>query len=250
MHGNVLGGTHRSQSRKDLIVGPALIAAWATYVWFGPAAKFPRTPTPERGLRFKVSPATAAASCVALACLVLLGLPAGPVVAAFAAPCTAVVVGRLESSQERARRESIQHDLPFALDLMVAALEAGQSNASALALVGGAVGGPIGAELSGIAAKLDLGGETTLVWEAVGADPTLAPLGRAFARSVRSGASATRVLRRAADEARQSRRAQSEERARSVGVKTAAPLGLCFLPAFVLIGVVPMVVSAFRGLVW
>ena len=34
-----------------------------------------------------------------------------------------------------------------------------------------------------------------------------------------------------------------EERARAVGVKAAVPLGLCLLPAFVLIGVVPLVVA-------
>ncbi|MCW2792983.1 MAG: type secretion system protein, partial [Nocardioides sp.] len=32
-----------------------------------------------------------------------------------------------------------------------------------------------------------------------------------------------------------------EDRARAVGVKAALPLGLCLLPAFVLIGIVPLV---------
>jgi hypothetical protein len=39
-----------------------------------------------------------------------------------------------------------------------------------------------------------------------------------------------------------------EERARSVGVKAAVPLGLCLLPAFVLVGVVPLVVSLLTSL--
>ena len=54
----------------------------------------------------------------------------------------------------------------------------------------------------------------------------------------------------AADELREQRRASARERARSVGVKTAAPLGLCFLPAFVLIGIVPTIISAFQGISW
>jgi hypothetical protein len=33
-------------------------------------------------------------------------------------------------------------------------------------------------------------------------------------------------------------------------VRAAAPLGLCFLPAFVLVGVVPAVVEAFAALSW
>jgi uncharacterized integral membrane protein len=39
-----------------------------------------------------------------------------------------------------------------------------------------------------------------------------------------------------------------EARARSIEVKAAAPLGLCLLPAFVVLGVVPMVVGVFRSM--
>jgi hypothetical protein len=53
-----------------------------------------------------------------------------------------------------------------------------------------------------------------------------------------------------AGDLRRRRRAAAEQRARSVGVRAAAPLGLCFLPAFVLIGVVPSVVSAFAAMSW
>jgi hypothetical protein len=35
-----------------------------------------------------------------------------------------------------------------------------------------------------------------------------------------------------------------ESRARAVGVKAAVPLGVCLLPAFVLVGVVPLVAGA------
>ena len=36
-------------------------------------------------------------------------------------------------------------------------------------------------------------------------------------------------------------RGEVEDRARAVGVKAALPLGLCLLPAFVLLGIVPVV---------
>jgi hypothetical protein len=39
-----------------------------------------------------------------------------------------------------------------------------------------------------------------------------------------------------------------EERARGVGVRAAVPLGLCLLPSFVLLGVVPLVVSLLQSL--
>jgi hypothetical protein len=34
-----------------------------------------------------------------------------------------------------------------------------------------------------------------------------------------------------------------EERARTVGVRAALPLGLCLLPSFLLLGIVPLVVG-------
>jgi uncharacterized integral membrane protein len=51
-----------------------------------------------------------------------------------------------------------------------------------------------------------------------------------------------------ADELRERARADVETRARSIEVKAAAPLGLCLLPAFVVLGVVPMVVGVFRSM--
>ncbi|MCW2777557.1 MAG: hypothetical protein JWN17_1282, partial [Frankiales bacterium] len=50
------------------------------------------------------------------------------------------------------------------------------------------------------------------------------------------------VARLAAD-ARAEARSAAEQRARRAGVLAVAPLGLCFLPAFVLLGVVPVVVG-------
>jgi pilus assembly protein TadC len=46
-----------------------------------------------------------------------------------------------------------------------------------------------------------------------------------------------------ADEQRRVRRWQAEAAARKAGVLAVAPLVLCFLPAFILIGVVPVIVG-------
>jgi hypothetical protein len=51
------------------------------------------------------------------------------------------------------------------------------------------------------------------------------------------------MLQRIALDARESARWAAEARARSVGARAAAPLGLCFLPAFVLVGIVPLVAA-------
>ena len=49
---------------------------------------------------------------------------------------------------------------------------------------------------------------------------------------------------RLSDDLRRASRADVESRARAVGVKAAVPLGVCLLPAFVLVGVVPLVAGA------
>jgi pilus assembly protein TadC len=67
-------------------------------------------------------------------------------------------------------------------------------------------------------------------------------------RARRSGASVTHEVARLADELAQHARFRVEERARAVGVKAAVPLGLCLIPSFVLLGVVPLVVSMLESL--
>ena len=74
-----------------------------------------------------------------------------------------------------------------------------------------------------------------------------APLAVAVARSADSGAALVDALATAADDLRAQRRSQVEADARKVGVRLTAPLGLAFLPAFVLLGVVPVVVSLVSG---
>ncbi len=67
-------------------------------------------------------------------------------------------------------------------------------------------------------------------------------------RAIESGASVSDALQRLAEDLHASARLEAETKARAVGVRAAAPLGLCLLPAFVLIGVVPLVGSAVAAL--
>jgi pilus assembly protein TadC len=67
-------------------------------------------------------------------------------------------------------------------------------------------------------------------------------------RAHRSGSPVTDEVARLADELGHRARLRTEERARTVGVKAAVPLGLCLLPSFVLIGIVPLVVGMLRSL--
>jgi pilus assembly protein TadC len=111
-----------------------------------------------------------------------------------------------------------------------------------------ALPGPATDRLAGVAARLSLGIDPTQVWSSLADEPPLVGLGRTLARAHATGAPVVAAVERLADELARSGRADSEERARAVGVQAAVPLGLCLLPAFVLIGIVPLVVALLTGL--
>jgi pilus assembly protein TadC len=90
-----------------------------------------------------------------------------------------------------------------------------------------------------------MGADPVAVWAAMQLCEPMAPLARTMIRAIETGAPVADGLNRLVDDQRRARRWDSERRARAVGVKAAAPLGLCFLPAFIAIGIVPTIVSTF-----
>lgn len=193
---------------------------------------------PPRGLRLLVTGAVAAGV------LVLLGHLLGVLLAAVAGGVAWHVAGRLESPAARRRRERLRADLPLVVDLMSACLAVGLAPSAALRRVAAALEGPATAELDGVLARLDFGVDPATAWRDLGSHPELGALGRCVARSVESGASVAEAMSRLADDLRRDARARVEERARSVGVRAAVPLGVCLLPAFLLVGVVPLVAGS------
>ena len=181
---------------------------------------------------------------VALGVLFLLGTPAGPPVAVVAAAVCWWLTGRMEPPGARRRRERLVASVPHAVDLMAACLAAGLSPPAALEQVTAVVDQPLSGELAGVSARLRLGVDPATVWRDLAAHPQLGGLGRTIARAVESGASVADAMLRLAEDQRRRHRAAVETRARAVGVKAALPLGGCLLPAFVLVGVVPLVAGS------
>ena len=107
--------------------------------------------------------------------------------------------------------------------------------------VAAALPGPAAARLLPAASRLRLGADPEKTWRTLVDDPALAPLGRALARAQATGAPVATTVERLADDLTRNARAEVEDRARAVGVKAAVPLGICLLPAFLLLGVVPVV---------
>jgi Flp pilus assembly protein TadB len=153
-------------------------------------------------------------------------------------------LGRLEPARVVAAREQTVRALPLTAGLLAASLAAGSPPVVAAEAVGRAIGGPLGTALEGAAASARVGVEPSMAWMGMATDPSLRPLARALSGAVARGASPVAVLERVAHDARDAARWAAEARARSVGARAAPPLGLCFLPAFVLVGIVPVVATA------
>lgn len=178
----------------------------------------------------------------------MVGGTFAPFAAALGAVVVWVVLGRTEDPAVVRRREQLVQDLPTAVDLLAACLDVGAAPESALVTVSRAVEGPVAEELLALHHRLQVGVDPAQVWRGAAAHPQLAPLGRAVGRAHDSGASVSRAVHQLADELRERARADVEARARSIEVKAAAPLGLCLLPAFVVLGVVPMVAGVFASM--
>jgi Flp pilus assembly protein TadB len=173
---------------------------------------------------------------------------AGPPLGLAAALATWVVLARAESPAVRRAREAAERDLPGLVHLLAAALESGCASSDAVRLVCDAYPGPAADRVSAVAPRLALGIDVEGAWQPVLDDPHLGVLGRTMVRAHRSGASVAGEVAALADELGRRSRMRTEERARSVGVKAAVPLGLCLLPSFVLLGIVPLAVSLMQSL--
>lgn len=171
----------------------------------------------------------------------LIGGAAGLIAALLIAPIVGVGLHRRDDPETRQNSKQITADLPFAADLMAACLLAGQPVSAATEIAAEALAGPLGQRLSWVSRQLRLGADPDPTWAFLAREPATAQLSRAMSRAAQTGAPVADVLTRLANDARQSTRATSVAAARSVGVKAVAPLGLCFLPAFVLLGIIPIV---------
>lgn len=159
-------------------------------------------------------------------------------------------------------------DLAVVLELLAVALRAGTSLPRALRVTGDAVAGPDGDRLARAGAALELGASWEEAWRApLTTSTSRGPRGM-FRRGeekeaeravvlVRDclraawvdGAAPGPLLRAAEERLAHDDAAAAHVAAERLGVRLVVPLGVCLLPAFVLMGLVPIVV-ALGGEVW
>ncbi|MER5545329.1 type II secretion system F family protein [Streptomyces sp. NPDC001118] len=168
---------------------------------------------------------------------------------------TGVVLWRWRSRQAAAGRAApvdeaaATRQLPLAADLLAACVAAGAGPVIAAQAVGEALDGPVGQALAQGAAEVRLGGEPAAAWRRLAELPGAGALARLLERADESGLPAAGPAARLASDARAQWARTATARARRAAVLISAPVGLCFLPAFIAVGVLPVVIGLAGGVV-
>jgi Flp pilus assembly protein TadB len=189
-----------------------------------------------------------AAVVVATAVLLLVAPMMAPVPV-----LVAIGLPRLQATRRRAQAQvEVAADLPDVVDLLALAAGAGLTPVLAVEAVGRRARGPVGQALARAHRRVQLGDPPAVALRempALTAHPdAVRPLARALATAVEEGVPFEPTLRRVAADVRSRRQHDAEEAARRVPVRLLFPLVACTLPAFVLLTVVPLLVTGLRAL--
>ena len=207
----------------------------------------PRPPHLPRGRLLSPGPvrvlALGSGLCLAAAGLGVVGVGLGAVAAVL---LPRLLVGAADARAVAGARRSITADLPWALELLAAVVRSGGAPTTALRTVGAAVGGELGRRLTAVHDHVAVGVPSYEAWAAAEANggEALALAGEAFAAAEADGSRLADRLEEQARDARAAAAATALAEAQALGVRAVLPLGLCFLPAFVALGVVPVVAAA------
>lgn len=148
---------------------------------------------------------------------------------------------------EAAQRVEMPADDPLAVaasfDLLAACLRGGLPVSEAVAAVAVTSPMPMADVLRRVSDLLTLGADPDVAWSEAALDPVIEPLARLARRSSRSGASLSVSMAELADRSRGDAEDAAAASAERAGVLISGPLGLCFLPAFLALGIVPVVIG-------
>lgn len=149
----------------------------------------------------------------------------------------------------RRKRPFDAGDIALCIDLLGGTLAAGAAPAAALAAVASAAPSAAREAFSTAATALARGDDPGETWSRL-ADvvPSLGDAARLCGRAAVTGAAVAEELHRLAAALRAGTQVERRRRLQRAAVWQVLPLGLCFLPAFVLVGVIPVVLAAVPGL--
>ena len=157
----------------------------------------------------------------------------------------------VSSRRAARRRAAFDAEVPQLLDLLAAGSSAGLSAPLALRRAGEALRGPLGAALVEAFGSVDLGARWRDELASLAERLELDDLRRTVAVLVRTevlGSSLVVATRQLAEDVRRARRAALTEKARAAPVKMLFPLVFLVLPAFLLLTVVPVLLTTLRSI--
>lgn len=230
------------------------MSGWTTGAVLALAAALVVAPGPVTAARRVAPPSRRVRAAVATDRLPLLVGVTGGLAVVVAAPgvvglLLGAVVGlaaALGLPRWRARRATARTD-PLteagAWDQLAACLRAGLPLDRAARAVAPVLPDVAGAALVRVADLVALGADPVAAWRPALDEPATARLARAARRSARSGSAVADVAVTVADDVRSEAADAVAARAERAGVLVTGPLGLCFLPAFLALGIVPVVVG-------
>jgi Flp pilus assembly protein TadB len=188
----------------------------------------------------------AAGAVVAAVSLVLLGIDSFAVAAGLGV-ATAAATRVVRRGRQRAMDAAVQRDAPLFLEVVASLLRAGAPVALALERAAPLAPGPLIGAVREVAGLARLGAGPVAAWRPL-EDTVLGDLALLARRSSDSGVRLGEQTRTLAAQIRQQCADRSHAAARRAGVWAMAPLGLCFLPAFFCLGVLPVIAGLGRGL--
>lgn len=185
---------------------------------------------------------------------VAAGLSAGPLAPPLV-PALGMTGYRLPAMVLRRRlkrrREDLTAALPDAVDLLAVCSHAGLNTALSLQRVAARTPGPLGEELERALKEIDLGMPRIRALQRLADRTAVAELEAMVAvlsNAERFGSRVSGSLEAFSSEIRSRKKRRAEEQARKAPVKILFPLVFLILPAFILLTVVPLLLSAFMSM--
>lgn len=135
-------------------------------------------------------------------------------------------------------------DTAMMLELVAAMLDAGSGIGRSLELVAAAASPEYSRSLRPVVGAMAIGADWDTAWRSTEAgSPEILALRDALGFAALTGAPSSAILYAQAARMRRERFRSAEKRAASLSVKLVIPLGLCSLPAFICLGVVPVLLA-------
>ncbi|TCP56850.1 type II secretion system (T2SS) protein F [Tamaricihabitans halophyticus] len=182
--------------------------------------------------------------------LALLGPPSGwlwaPLVTALTWWGARRWVTRAGASARHPQADQLR--IAASWELLAACLRAGLPVPTAIRAIAGTLPPGAAIALDACAEQLSLGADPERAWRPAREQPATAAFARNARRTARSGTALAEVAATQAERLRGEATTAAEATAQRAGVLITGPLGLCFLPAFLCLGIVPVIIGLASGL--